>query len=64
MEFPVILAAKYLDYLFLGYGLAALIFAAIIWSIWWRYRTLSQDEVLLDQLQQEEQESKDRLVKR
>lgn len=57
MEFPVILAAQYLDYLLLGYGLAAAILFLIVFSIWWRYRSLAHDEALIDQLEQEERDN-------
>lgn len=45
---------KYTDYMILGYALSAFIFGILVFSIWWRYRSLSQDEALLDRLEQEE----------
>ncbi len=49
-----ILAAKYTDYILLGYGLSVLILGVVIGSIWWRYRSLAQDEALLARLEREE----------
>lgn len=49
-----ILAAKYTEYMLLGYGVAAFILAVIIGSIWWRYQMLLKDEALLEQLEKDE----------
>lgn len=51
---PIILAAKYTEYMLMGYGVAALILGIVIGSIWWRYQMLQKDEALLEQLEKEE----------
>ncbi len=53
--FDILLAAKYTEYMILGYALAAGILMVLVGSIWWRYQMLSKDEALLEQLEQEEQ---------
>lgn len=42
------------DYMVLGYALTALMIGGLIFSIWWRYRALNQDEQLLERLEQDD----------
>jgi hypothetical protein len=43
------------DYMILGYAVAGVIFAVTVGSIWWRYRSLTKDEALLEQLERDHQ---------
>lgn len=45
-----------LDYMITGYVLGLALLALIIFSIWWRYRSLKADEAALARLEQDVRE--------
>ena len=45
---------EHTDYMILGYALTALMVFGLVGSIWLRYRTLEQDEKLLERLEQDD----------
>jgi heme exporter protein CcmD len=45
---------KYAEYMILGYASMAVLLSGMIAWIYWRYRTLFQEEALLDQYEAEE----------
>ncbi len=42
---------KYTDYMIAGYAVAILLYSGLVFSIWWRYRSLEKTEQLLEKLE-------------
>ena len=45
------------DYMIYGYAIAFAILAVTIGSIWWRHRSLAEDEKTLDRLETQENDN-------